>query len=66
MGTLKYSLGVAWVPVRTAASSLGCSRQRIYALCQEGKLMMQSIDGTVLVSVQSIDGRLAMLGRKGG
>jgi len=38
----------------------------VYKLSEEGKLMTQSIDGTVLVSVQSIEGRLAMLGRRAG
>ena len=66
MHTLSFSRGIGWIPVRTAASILGCSRQRVYKLSEEGKLMTQSIDGTVLVSVQSIEGRLAMLGRRAG
>lgn len=77
MGTLKYrtwqnanqvthASGVTWVPVRTAASILEVTRQRVYQLCAEGKLTAQSFDGTTLISMRSIEGRKALLGREGG
>ena len=56
---------VAWVPVRTAAHMLGVSRQRVYQLLDDGKLMGRDIDGTILVSQRSIEGRIALLEREG-
>jgi len=56
--------GIGWVPVRTAAKLLSCSRQRVHQLIQEGKLVAREMDGTVLVNQQSIEARAALLQRR--
>lgn len=58
-------VGITWVPVGTAARLLEVSRQRVYVLCDQGKLSAQDMDGTVLVSLSSIRNRIAM-GEMGG
>lgn len=77
MGTLSFgrrvasgvALGepnMAWIPVRTAASMLGVSRQRVYQLVAKGALTGRSVDGTVLVGQRSVEARVALLLREGG
>jgi hypothetical protein len=46
-----------WVPVSTASKLLKVSRQRIHVLIARGSLASQKVDGTVLVSYESIDRR---------
>lgn len=58
--------GINWVPAGTAARMLGVSRQRVYALCELGKLSAQDLDGTVLISLASINARQAMREMLGG
>lgn len=50
--------GVAWIPVATAAKLLKVSRQRVYALIESGRLSSKTLDQTVLVSQESVLGRL--------
>lgn len=52
---------IGWVPVGTARKLLGVSRQRVYALISEGKLTARDMDGTVLVSHQSVRSRIALM-----
>ena len=47
-----------WVPVRTTARMLGVSRQRVYQLCNEGKLALITLDGTFFISRSSIELRI--------
>jgi len=56
-------LPIGWIPVCSARKLLGVSRQRVYALIAEGKLMARDMDGTVLVSHQSVRARLAYIGK---
>ena len=58
--------GVSYVPVRSAGSMLQVSRQRVYQLIDEDKLSARNFDGTVLVNLRSIEGRVALLQREGG
>lgn len=61
MGLIK---GVQWVPVGTARRQLSVSRQRVYELIGAGKLVSMDLDGTVLVSQESIQARIdAIQGR---
>jgi hypothetical protein len=48
---------VKWVPVRTAAKSLGVSMARVYQLIKAGELQSRKVDLTVLVSLRSCDRR---------
>jgi len=59
-------VGINWVPAATAARMLCVSRQRIYVLCDQGKLQAQDMDGTVLVSLGSIKNRLSGFELTGG
>jgi excisionase family DNA binding protein len=52
------------VPVRTAAKQLGVTAARVYQMIEEGKLIAQKVDKTVLVFESSIDWAIAM--RTGG
>jgi len=57
---------VKWIPVRTAAKMLGCSRQRVWKLCHEGALSSMVMDSTRLVSRRSVEDRLGnRFGRSG-
>jgi hypothetical protein len=48
-----------WIPVRSAAKMLGCSRQRVAKLCKTCQLVSMNVDGTVLVSAESVRQRVA-------
>jgi hypothetical protein len=50
--------GVLWVPVGTARRQLAVSRQRVYELIGQGKLVSLDLDGTILVSQESVNARL--------
>lgn len=50
--------GVAWIPALTASKMLKCSRQRVYRLIDTGRLSAKTVDGTVLVSVESVIKRI--------
>lgn len=49
---------VRWVPVSHVARVLGVSRQRVYQLIRRGQLASISINGKVLVSVDSVMARV--------
>jgi hypothetical protein len=51
---------VQWIPVRTAAALLAVSRQRVARLCKFGQLESILIDGTRLVSHQSVMERIRL------
>jgi hypothetical protein len=58
--------GVAWVPVSTAKRQLSVTKQRVYELIRDGRLVSMELDGTVLVSQESIQARIdALQGRLG-
>jgi hypothetical protein len=59
-------MGINWVPAGTAARLLSVSRQRVYVLCDQGKLQAQDMDGTVLISLVSIRNRLNGFEMTGG
>lgn len=61
MGTLNSDTRSAFVPVRTACKMLKVTKQRIYQLLKEGKINGHQSDGTWLISVVSIQSRLAYL-----
>jgi len=46
--------------VRTASKMLRVSKQRVYQLIQKGMVAAQTMDGTVLVSRDSVSARLRM------
>jgi hypothetical protein len=56
---------VKWIPVRAAAKLLQVSRQRVARLCKTGGLLSVNYDGTVLVSLRSVENRLAGSGKEG-
>jgi hypothetical protein len=54
---------VRWLPVRTAAKTLGVSMTRVYQLIEDGILVSIKVDKTVLVSARSCNARqLEMMG----
>jgi hypothetical protein len=52
-----YDGDVKWVPVRTAAKTLGVSMARIYQLIASGDLTSMKVDCTTLVSLKSCNAR---------
>jgi hypothetical protein len=54
-----------WVPVRSAATLLGVSKQRVHQLIESGALSSRKMDGTVLVSLQSVSKRYKERGSGG-
>lgn len=52
-----YDGDVKWVPVRTAAKTLGVSMARVYQLIKDGELVSMKVDLTVLVSMRSCNAR---------
>lgn len=50
---MAYDGEVKWVPVRTAAKTLGVSMARVYQLIAAGELVSMKVDLTVLVSMRS-------------
>lgn len=48
---------VRWVPSSTAAAMLGVTRARVYQLIKRGALASRKFSNTLLVSVESIEGR---------
>lgn len=59
--------GIRWVPVRTASLALKVTKQRVYALIKEGALASREIDGVRLVSLKSLNDRIAaMSAQRGG
>lgn len=57
-----YDGEVKWVPVRTAAKTLGVSMARVYQLIERGELVSMKVDLTVLVSIRSCHARQLELG----
>lgn len=57
---------VAYVSVREASWMLGVRTQRVYQLLQSGALAGTTSGGTRLVSVRSIEARLAWMEKEGG
>lgn len=57
-----YDGDVKWVPVRTAAKTLGVSMARVYQLIASGDLVSVKQDLTVLVSMRSCQSRQIELG----
>lgn len=56
--------GIDWIPVRSAAKGLKISRQRIYQLANNGKLVSIRVEGIVLISAASMHDRLIKMVRK--
>lgn len=56
---------VKWIPVRSAAKLLKCSRQRVSCLCRTGALRSVQMDSTRLVSLRSVEDRVERLSREG-
>lgn len=56
-----YDGDVKWVPVRTAAKTLGVSMARIYQLIAAGDLVSMKVDMTTLVSLKSCNARQLLL-----
>ena len=54
---MTYDGEVKWVPVRTAAKTLGVSMARVYQLIAAGDLVSMKVDLTVLVSMRSCSAR---------
>jgi len=54
---MPYDGEVKWVPVRTAAKTLGISMARVYQLIARGELVSMKVDMTVLVSMRSCNAR---------
>ncbi|MBE3046026.1 hypothetical protein IMZ48_26500 [Candidatus Bathyarchaeota archaeon] len=54
---MAYDGDVKWVPVRTAAKTLGVSMARVYQLIEKGDLVSMKVDLTVLVSMRSCNAR---------
>jgi len=54
---MAYDGEVKWVPVRTAAKTLGVSMARVYQLIEKGDLVSMKVDLTVLVSIRSCSAR---------
>ena len=63
---LSAEITPAWIPTRRARTMLRVSRQRVYQLEAEGKIVGKWIDGQWLWSLQSIVGRRAMLREEDG
>lgn len=61
MSFYSSKLETAWVPVSVAADELGVRRQRIHQLLKDGKLVGKKLNNTVLVSLRSIEARIALL-----
>jgi hypothetical protein len=62
---MRYDGEVKWVPVRTAAKTLGVSMARVYQLIKTGELSSMKVDMTILVSIKSCDARqLTMFGEE--
>ena len=60
-----YDGEVKWVPVRTAAKTLGISMARVYQLIEKGELVSMKVDLTVLVSMRSCHARQLELDLEG-
>lgn len=50
-----------WVPTATAMRMLKVSKQRVYQLRKAGLLRAVVIDGTIMISLQSIEERIVWL-----
>jgi len=59
-----YDGDVKWIPVRAAAKLLNVSRQAVARQCRTGGLVSVLYEHTRLVSLRSVENRLAG-GRKG-
>lgn len=57
---------LSYVSVREAAVILGVRTQRVYQLLQSGALAGLTSGGTRLVSVRSLEARLALMEKEGG
>jgi excisionase family DNA binding protein len=57
------AIDLKWVPVSSAAKSLGVSRQRIYQLTESGLLTWCKIGSVVLISNESINARMQKIRR---
>jgi excisionase family DNA binding protein len=57
---------VSWIPVKEAAKLLRVSRQRVYQLVEQGKLMAVKREKTVFVNARSVSGRIALLQKEAG
>ena len=49
---------VKWIPVSTAAKTLGVSTKRVYQIIDAGGMVSMKVDSTVLVSARSVDDRV--------
>lgn len=61
---MRSKLGAETMPVSAVAKRLGVSRQRVYQMVEENKLIAQKIDCTVMVYSSSVEWAEAM--RMGG
>jgi len=59
-----YDGDVKWIPVRAAARILGVSRQRVSRLCRTGQLVSVVMESTRLVSLRTVESRLAEMMRE--
>lgn len=59
-------LGLDWVPVSVAASEIGVSRQRVYQLIEQGKLMARKIGNTWMISQASVRDLMRRRALEGG
>jgi hypothetical protein len=57
---------IKWIPVRSAAKMLRVSRQRVHQLIEAGGLVGIMQDRTMLVSLRSVEARIALLVVEGG
>ena len=61
MSISRYDGDVRWIPVTEAAGVLRVTRQRVYQLIGAGALVSMKVGSTVLVSMRSVEGRVALL-----
>jgi len=62
---MRTSTDVRWVSVAAAAEELGVSKARVRQLARSGALARQLSGSTVLISVASIEARIAKLQKEG-
>ena len=62
------AVGVAdirWIPASTAAKMLKVTRQRVYTLVRLGQVSAVKLDGHTMVSMRSVEDRIARMRRDG-
>jgi hypothetical protein len=61
VGSLRFDGDIRWIPVSQARMLLRVTRQRVYQLIGQGALVSMKVNESVLVSLRSVEARIALL-----